>query len=178
MVCSARELTHGWKEQPLPSKVLRPDGEEVLPVTPKPQGRYRPATVALGLVMTAGMTPRVNDKLQYPGKVGEAVSLADAREAAGIALANAVAAIVDVLGSTQQVKQVLRMVVYINAASTFTEHSQVADGASDRLAELLGDRGSAVRTAVGVSSLPGGSCVEVELTCLRIAESSEHPCQS
>jgi enamine deaminase RidA (YjgF/YER057c/UK114 family) len=117
--------------------------------------------------MTAGMTPRVDGRLQYPGKVGEAVSLAEAREAAGIALANAVAAIADVLGSTQHIDQVLRMVVYVNAAATFTEHSKVADGASDRLAELLGDRGSAVRSAVGVRSLPGGSCGEVELTCSR-----------
>jgi enamine deaminase RidA (YjgF/YER057c/UK114 family) len=169
MACSAPEPTRAWKEQLLPSNIppRHPDGDQALPITPKPQGRYLPAIVASGLVMTAGMTPRVDGRLQYPGKVGEAVSLAEAREAAGIALANAVAAIADVLGSTQHIDQVLRMVVYVNAAATFTEHSKVADGASDRLAELLGDRGSAVRTAVGVSSLPGGSCVEVELTCSR-----------
>lgn len=153
----------------MPSKTSsrHPEGDRALPAPPKPQGRYRPAIVTSDLVMTAGMTPRVDGRLQYAGKVGEAVSLDDARKAAGIALANAVAAIAEVLGSTQEIEQVLRMVVYVNAASTFTEHSKVADGASDRLAELLGDRGSAVRTAVGVSSLPGGSCVEVELTCSR-----------
>jgi hypothetical protein len=56
-------------------------------------------------------------------------------------------------------------VVYVNAVAGFTQHSAVADGASDRLAELLGEHGTVVRTDVGVASLPGGACVEVELTC-------------
>ena len=153
----------------MPSKTssCHTDGDRALPTPPKPQGRYRPAIVTSDLVMTAGMTPRVDGRLQYAGNVGEAVSLDDARKAAGIAVSNAVAAIAEMLGSTQEIEQVLRMVVYVNAASTFTDHSKVADGASDRLAEILGERGAAVRTAVGVSSLPGGSCVEVELTCSR-----------
>jgi enamine deaminase RidA (YjgF/YER057c/UK114 family) len=117
--------------------------------------------------MTAGMTPRVDGQLQHSGQVGDAVSLADARAAAGIAVSNAVSSVVDLLGSTEHIEQVLRMTVYVNAAPGFTEHSKVADGASDRLAELLGERGSAVRSAVGVGSLPGGACVEVELTCAR-----------
>jgi enamine deaminase RidA (YjgF/YER057c/UK114 family) len=139
-----------------------------LPEAPKPQGKYMPAVANEGLVMTAGMTPRVHGQLQHCGQVGDAVTLADARAAAGIAVSNALSAVVDLLGSADQIRQVLRMTVYVNAAPGFTEHSRVADGASARLAELLGERGSAVRSAVGVGSLPGGACVEVELTCARV----------
>jgi enamine deaminase RidA (YjgF/YER057c/UK114 family) len=117
--------------------------------------------------MSAGMTPRVDGKIQHPGQVGSDVTLADARAAAGIAVANAVSALAELLGSTDAIAQVLRMTVFVNAAPGFTDHSQVADGASGRLVELLGDRGAAVRSAVGVASLPGNACVEIELTCSR-----------
>jgi enamine deaminase RidA (YjgF/YER057c/UK114 family) len=138
-----------------------------LPVPPKPQGRYRPAVATDALVMSAGMTPRVDGRIQHPGQVGTDVSLADARAAAAIAAANAVSALAELLGSTDHIAQVLRMTVFVNAGAGFTDHSQVADGASERLVELLGDRGAAVRSAVGVASLPGNACVEVELTCTR-----------
>jgi enamine deaminase RidA (YjgF/YER057c/UK114 family) len=55
--------------------------------------------------------------------------------------------------------------VYVNATQDFGEHSAVADGASVRLRELLGERGVAARVAIGVGSLPQGAVVEVELTC-------------
>jgi enamine deaminase RidA (YjgF/YER057c/UK114 family) len=118
--------------------------------------------------MTAGMTPRVDGVLRYAGRLGDTITLDEGREAAAIAASNAVAAIVDLLGSADAVSQALRMTVYVNAVDGFTDHSLVADGASARLRELLGEhRGSVVRSAVGVASLPGGACVEVELTCQR-----------
>jgi enamine deaminase RidA (YjgF/YER057c/UK114 family) len=115
------------------------------------------------------MTPRVDGQLRYSGQVGGEVSVSEARTAAGIAVANAIAAVVEVVGAQRDIEQTLRMTVYVNAVPGFTQHSLVADGASDRLAEILGERGLPVRSAVGVSSLPGGACVEVELTCARSA---------
>ena len=138
-----------------------------LPTPPRPQGNYRPAVAAGGLVLTAGMTPRVEGVLQHVGQVGGEVGLGDAEAAAGIAAANAVSAVADLLGTAEAIGQVLRMTVYVNAVPGFTGHTAVADGASRRLVELLGTRGVAVRSAIGVSSLPGGACVEVELTCSR-----------
>ncbi|WP_341228962.1 RidA family protein [Nocardioides salarius] len=135
-----------------------------LPPPPRPQGSYRPAMAAGGLLVTAGMTPRVDGALQYVGQVGAEIGLEEARAAAAIAAGNAVSALAEVVGSADGIGQVLRMTVYVNAATGFTQHSAVADGASARLVELLGERGSAVRSAVGVSSLPGGACVEIELT--------------
>jgi enamine deaminase RidA (YjgF/YER057c/UK114 family) len=117
------------------------------------------------MVLTAGMTPRVDGVVQFAGQVGTDVSLADAQAAAAIAAGNALAAALAVLDADQQFDQVLRMTVYVNAAPGFDQHTAVADGASARLRELLGDRGKAARAAVGVTSLPGGACVELELTC-------------
>lgn len=142
-----------------------------LPPAPRPQGgyvpavRHDPADGADGLVMTAGMTPRVDGVVQHPGQVGADVSVGDAQAAAAIAAGNALSAAVAALGEGRRLDRVLRMTVYVNAAAGFTEHTAVADGASARLRELLGPRGEAARAAVGVTSLPGGACVELELTC-------------
>ncbi|MDP3891635.1 RidA family protein [Nocardioides sp.] len=139
-----------------------------LPDPPRAQGAYRTATAGDHLVMTAGMTPRVDGVLQHAGRLGESVTLAEGRAAAAIAASNAVAAVVELLGSADAIGRALRMTVYVNAVEGFTDHSRVADGASQRLVALLGEeRGAVVRSAVGVASLPGGACVEVELTCLR-----------
>ncbi len=119
------------------------------------------------LIMTAGMTPRSDGVMQHAGRVGDGVSLEEARRAARLAVGNAVAAAAEEVGSMATIARALRLTVYVNAVEGFTEHSAVADGASERLVELLGDRGVVVRTAVGVASLPGGACLEVELTCLR-----------
>lgn len=154
---------------PSPEHTVPPAAPEssTLPSTPRPQGRYVPATATETLVLTAGMTPRVDGRLRHTGSVGDQVSVAQAREAAGLAVANALAAAVAVVGSVDGIARALRLTVFVNAVPGFTEHSSVADGASDRLVELLGERGVVVRSAVGVASLPGGACVEVELTCAR-----------
>lgn len=141
-----------------------------LPAPPRPQGGYVPATVLPrgpvgGLIMTAGMTARVDGVLQHRGRVGHDLDLATARAAAVIAVDNALAATLAALGPERRLDRVLRLVVYVNADPGFEDHPAVADGASARLRELLGEVGDAARSAVGVTSLPGGACVELELTC-------------
>lgn len=159
------------------------DHEELrrqLPAPPRPQGGYVPAVRhgcgagrLNGLVVTAGMTPRVDGVLQCRGQVGRDLTTVEARSAARIAADNALAAALAALEQGQRLDRVLRLTVYVNAAAGFEEHTAVADGASSRLRELLGDRGDAARAAVGVASLPGGACVEVELTCAwRAAEAA------
>jgi enamine deaminase RidA (YjgF/YER057c/UK114 family) len=135
------------------------------PAPPAAQGRYRPAVRIGDLVVSAGMTPRVNGQLVHVGRVGREVDLEAAGAAAAIAAGNAVAAVVEVAGSPEAIVGCLRLAVYVNAVDGFTEHSRVADSASDRLVELLGQRGLAARAALGVASLPGGAPVEVELWC-------------
>lgn len=144
-----------------------------LPPAPPPQGGYVPAVVfgpaadgrAIGLVMTAGMTPRIGGVLRHRGQLGRDLEVEEGIAAAAIAADNALAAALAALTPDQQLDRVLRLVVYVNAVSAFDQHTKVADGASARLRELLGDGGGAARAAIGVGSLPGGACVEVELTC-------------
>ena len=52
----------------------------------------------------------------------------------------------------------------VNATPDFTQHPAVANGASDLLVALMGDDGKHARVAAGMSSLPGGVPVEIEMT--------------
>ena len=54
--------------------------------------------------------------------------------------------------------------MFVAATPGFIDHPKVANGASELLIEVLGDAGKHARAAVGMSSLPLGSCVEVEVT--------------
>jgi enamine deaminase RidA (YjgF/YER057c/UK114 family) len=135
-----------------------------LPRAPQAQGRYVPVVVHGGLAYVAGMTPRVNGVLTVQGLVGTDLTAGAAFDAAGIAARNAVAAVVAAVGGFDAIARCLRMTVYIACSAGFTDHAAVADGASQAIHELLGDRGQVARSAVGVASLPSGAPVEVELT--------------
>lgn len=132
--------------------------------SPAPQGEYVAATSHGLLAMSAGMTPRVDGELVVVGRVGEEVTIDEASRTAGLAAGNALAALAAELGGLHRIDTCLRMTVYIACGADFTSHSAVADGASVEILSRLGTGSLPSRAAVGVTSLPGGSPVEVELT--------------
>ncbi len=135
-----------------------------LPTAPQPQGQYVPAVVHGGVAYSAGMTPRVDGRLLAQGLVGEAVSREQAHELAAVAARNALSAVADAAGGLDGIVRCLQLTVFVAAIPGFGEHSAVADGASQALQAVLGDRGAAARAAVGVAGLPSGAPVEVQLT--------------
>lgn len=134
-----------------------------LPDAPRPMGAYQPAVVFGGIVTSAGMTPRRDGHLVSTGRVGREVSVAEARGAAALAAENALAAIAQCVGGIEQVERLIRMTVFVACDEGFTEHTAVADGASEALASRLGPRAAHARVAVGVTSLPGNAPVEIQL---------------
>ncbi|MDH4068923.1 MAG: RidA family protein [Ignavibacteria bacterium] len=97
------------------------------------------------------------------GKVGIDVTREEAYAAArGTALC-LLATLRAELGDLNRIEQVVRVFGMVNAVDSFTEHSQVLNGCSDLLVELLGDRGRHARAAIGVSSLPQNLTVEIEM---------------
>ena len=67
--------------------------------------------------------------------------------------------------------QILRLNVYVQSASDFSQLCVVADGASDLLYEIFGEQGVHTRTSVGVYQLPKNAAVELDL---RVAVRSLH----
>ena len=101
--------------------------------------------------------------LKYTGKVGGSISLEDAVEAAKICTINCLSAVKSVTGDLDNVDRIVKVTVFVASAEGFNEQPKVANGASDLLAEIFGENGKHVRSAVGVSELPLDAPVEIEM---------------
>lgn len=64
----------------------------------------------------------------------------------------------------------LRITVYVQSAPSFTQQSEVADGASEILYAVLGPTGAHTRTSVGVLQLPKNATVELDLVASVLPE--------
>ncbi|MDQ3883418.1 MAG: RidA family protein, partial [Thermoproteota archaeon] len=62
-----------------------------------------------------------------------------------------------------KVKRIIKISGFVNCDPSFTEQAKVINGASDLLVNIFGEAGKHARVAVGVSSLPLNSSVELEL---------------
>lgn len=131
---------------------------------PVPQGKYVPATRFGFLVMTAGMTNRKDGVLQMTGKVKADEPLETYKDAVVLATANALTAARNKLAEGEEIAQVMRMEVLINAEEGFGSHAKLADYASEYLVAELGQAGACARAAIGMGTLPKEAPVEVMLT--------------
>ena len=134
-----------------------------LPATPVPAGAYVPATRTGNLVFTAGQLPLEAAELLFRGKVGDAVGVDEAREAARLCAMNALAAASTQTGGVGGISRIIKVTGFVASAPGFNEQPQVINGASELLGEIFGDAGLHARSAVGVAELPMDAPVEVEL---------------
>jgi enamine deaminase RidA (YjgF/YER057c/UK114 family) len=107
------------------------------------------------------------------GSLGRELTDDDARECVRIAVRNAIAAVRSV-ATGQRIDQILRMTVFLACDEHYTAHTSIADAAADVFEDTLAQSHSMARLAIGVSSLPSGAPVEVELTALLSPSSATH----
>src|SRR6266700_1535957 len=135
----------------------------VLPTPPTPLGAYVESCDAGNLLFLSGTLPVLNRKLAISGRLGENLSVKEGQEAARIASLNALAAAKQHLGDFERLKKLVKLTVLIATTERFTEHAQVADGASNLFAQIFGPRSGHVRLVYGVYSLPIGAPVIVDV---------------
>jgi enamine deaminase RidA (YjgF/YER057c/UK114 family) len=111
----------------------------------------------------SGMLPVVGHAPQYIGRVGRELSVAEGYDAARTACLSGLAAARAHLGSLDRIRTVAKLGVYIAAPDDFREHPKVADGASELLLSVFGHMRLPPRIVLGVSSIPLGMPLEVEL---------------
>lgn len=131
-----------------------------LPLPPQPRGKYTPAMADDGRLWVSGHTGRTAALPAQIGIVGRDVTVAAAQRSAQLATVNLLAAAAAVV-PVDRLADVLMLRGYVRAVEEFVEHPTVIDAASEVLSHVFGGRGHA-RAAVGVASLPGGACVELE----------------
>ena len=133
-----------------------------LPAVAKPLAAYVPAVRTGNLVYTSGQLPIQSGELTHIGKVGAEVPPEQGKIAARTCALNALAAI-DALAGIDSVVRVVKLVGFVASAPGFNGQPAVINGASEFLGEVFGETGAHARSAVGVSELPLGAPVEVEL---------------
>lgn len=126
-------------------------------------GHYTPVMSDGHQLIVSGQIPRVGDEVLYVGAVGDVFDASQGQRAAAICAMRALAFLQRAVGSLDAITSILRITVYVRSAPTFTQQSEVADGASDLLCRVLGPRGMHSRTSVGVLQLPKGAAVELDL---------------
>lgn len=137
-----------------------------LPPPPKPMGTYVPYRLAGNILFLSGVGPRRADGSMITGKVGGAVSVEQAVEAARLCALNLLVNTRLAAGSLDRVDTVLKVLGMVNAVPEFGDHPKVIDGCTNLFVELIGENGRPARSAVGMGSLPGGISVEIEAILL------------
>ena len=129
-----------------------------------PVAAYQPTARSGNLVFTAGQLPARDGEMIAVGKLGGEVTEEQGYECARQCALNALAAVKAEIGSLDDVKRVVKVVVFVASTPDFTGQPKVANGASELLGEVFGDAGKHARSAVGVAVLPLDVPVEVEIT--------------
>jgi len=99
----------------------------------------------------------------FSGKLGQEITMAEGRQAARDVAIELLATLHGALHDLNRVKRIVRLLVLVNSAPGFTEPHEVANGASELLLEVFGERGAHARSAFGAAQIPFGSCVEIEM---------------
>lgn len=135
-----------------------------LPTPPKPVAAYIPSRRVGNLLFIAGQIPMKDGQLIAKGSAPGMVSMEQATACARQCVLNGLAVIKGEIGSLDRVKQFVRLGVFVCSEAGFYDQPKVANGASELVVELFGEKGKHARAAVGSIALPLGAPVEVEFT--------------
>ena len=136
----------------------------VLPNAPHPLGAYVEAVQSGSLLFLSGMLPVKNGKLQYIGRLRKELDESAGRDALRIATLNALSAAKAHIGSLDRVTRVVSVKVYLATDVDFYNQPIVADAASELLRDVFGEDKMSVRSVLGVTALPLGAPVMLEVT--------------
>ena len=114
------------------------------------------------LIHLSGRLAKKNGKL-WCGKLGEEITTAEGKQAA-----RSVA-----IGDLNDLRRIVKLLVFVNSGPHFTEAHMVANGASELFIEVFEERGAHASSALGVSQIPFGCCVEIEMVVETIVSESE-----
>jgi enamine deaminase RidA (YjgF/YER057c/UK114 family) len=135
-----------------------------LPAPPEPFGAYVEAVQTGNLLFLSGMLPTEGRAAKFIGRVGAELDVEAGRAAARLAALNVLAVTRRQLGSLDKVTRIVRLVVSVATSGDVREQPKIADGASQLLQDVFGTEKNPCRMVYGVSSLPLGVPVELEIT--------------
>jgi enamine deaminase RidA (YjgF/YER057c/UK114 family) len=134
-----------------------------LPVAAAPAANYVPYVISGNLLYLSGQLPMENGKIAVTGIVGRDVDVTAAARAAELCAINILAQAKAALGGDLgRIVRVIKLNGFVASTPDFVEQHVVINGASNLIANVLGDAGKHARAAVGMAALPMNAAVEID----------------
>lgn len=127
-----------------------------------PAANYRPYTISGNLLFLSGQLPIENGAIAVKGQLGHSVTVEQGAKAAELCAVQIFAQAKAALGDLSRIRQVVKINGFVSSTPDFFEQHLVINGASNFIADILGDAGLHARAAVGMSSLPMNASVEID----------------
>ncbi|MFZ8944532.1 MAG: RidA family protein [Paracoccaceae bacterium] len=133
-----------------------------LPDAPAPAANYVPFVQVGDIVYVSGQISADTNGF-IKGKLGDDMTTEEGAAAARACAINLLAQVKAACGGDlDRLVRVVKLTGFVNSTADYTDQPKVVNGASDLLAEALGDAGKHSRSAVSAASLPLGVAVEIE----------------
>lgn len=134
-----------------------------LPEAAAPAANYVPYVISGSLLYLSGQLPIEGGKIAVTGLLGADVPLEDGQRAAQLCAINILAQAKAALGGDLgRITRVIKLNGFVASAPGFVEQHLVINGASNLIADILGDAGKHARAAVGMAALPLNAAVEID----------------
>lgn len=134
--------------------------DKTLPQPPQAVGNYKPFIIVGNMAFISGQLPIKNGRIIYKGKLGNELSIEEGKQAAELCALNILSQIVE-LEKEYNFKKLIKIDGCINSTSTFAQHANVLDAASDLFTSVLLKQAGHTRSVIGCSSLPLNAAIEI-----------------
>ncbi|RAX42358.1 RidA family protein [Rhizobium tropici] len=135
----------------------------VLPEAAAPAANYVPYVISGNLLYLSGQLPMENGKIGVIGHLGKDVDVAGGQRAAELCAINILAQAKAALGGDLgRIRRLIKLNGFVASTPDFVEQHLVINGASNLLANILGEAGKHARAAVGMAALPLNAAVEID----------------
>jgi enamine deaminase RidA (YjgF/YER057c/UK114 family) len=123
---------------------------------------YVPFVTTGNLLFVSGQLPLEGGKLVVCGRLGDGLGIEEGTRAARLCGLNLLAQARAAADGDLDRVRLVRLTAFVASAPDFTDQPKVINGASDLMAEVLGEAGRHARVAVGAAALPLNAAVEIE----------------
>ena len=132
-----------------------------LPAPMKAVANYVPFVISGRQLFVSGQVSVGADGL-VKGRLGENMDLEAGQAAARLCGINLIAQCKAAVGELSNIKRVVKLGGFVNAAADFEDIPQVINGCSDLMVDVFGEAGRHARSAVSCPVLPLGVAVEID----------------
>jgi enamine deaminase RidA (YjgF/YER057c/UK114 family) len=99
----------------------------------------------------------------FTGRVGDTLSTSEGYAAARDVAIDLITTLHHHVKDLNRITRIVKLVSLVNSTPDYIEQHVVTNGASELIAEVFGDIGRHARSAFGVTQIPLGACIEIEL---------------